>query len=115
MRFPGFVEDVAEAYAAGDIFFFPSTVENEGIAILEAAACGKPLVLRNAECFSGRFEHGVNCLKGETAEEFASLITEVTATPALAARLSEGALEYARTHSLELVGQRLKQIYGQLT
>jgi glycosyltransferase involved in cell wall biosynthesis len=114
VRFTGYVEDVAEAYAAGDFFFFPSTVENEGIAVLEAAACGKPLILRNAECFSGRFEHGVNCLKGETPEEFAALIRQVTNDPALAARLSDGALEYARVHSLNLIGQRLKQIYGQL-
>lgn len=114
VRFTGFVEDVSEVYAAGDIFFFPSTVENEGIAILEAAACGKPLVLREAECFSGRFQHDVNCLKGETPEEFATLITRVATDQALAARLSEGALEYARTHSLETVGQRLTQIYQQL-
>jgi glycosyltransferase involved in cell wall biosynthesis len=114
VRFTGFVEDVTEAFAAGDFFFFPSTVENEGIAVLEAAACGKPLILRDAECFSGRFEHGVNCLKGETPEEFAALITQVAGDPALAARLSDGALEYAHTHSLELIGQRLKHIYGQL-
>jgi 1,2-diacylglycerol-3-alpha-glucose alpha-1,2-glucosyltransferase len=114
VRFPGFVEDVAEAYAAGDIFFFPSTVENEGIAILEAAASGKPLVLRDAECFHGRFQHGVNCLKATDAEEFAELITRVAEDPSLAARLSAGALAYARTHSLELVGQRLRQVYGQL-
>lgn len=114
VRFPGFVEDVAEAFAAGDIFFFPSTVENEGIAILEAAASGKPLVLRDAECFQGRFEHGVNCLKAETADEFAALITQVAGDPSLAARLSAGALAYARTHSLELIGERLKRVYGQL-
>ena len=114
VRFPGFVEDVAEAFAAGDIFFFPSTVENEGIAILEAAASGKPLVLRDAECFQGRFEHGVNCLKADTADEFAALITQVAGDPSLAARLSAGALAYARTHSLELIGERLKRVYGQL-
>jgi hypothetical protein len=71
-------------------------------------------VLRDAECFHGRFEHGVNCLKAETAEEFAGIITLVAGDPSLAARLSAGALAYAHTHSLELVGQRLKQVYGQL-
>ena len=112
--FTGYVEDVVEAYAAGDIFFFPSSVENEGIAVLEAGACGKPLVLRDAECFAGRFQHGVNCLKGNTPEEFAALIRQIAEDPALAARLSEGALEVARRHSLELVGQRLRSIYAQL-
>jgi len=114
VRFTGYVEDVLEAYAAGDIFFFPSSVENEGIAVLEAAACGKPIVLRDAECFAGRFQHGVNCLKGNTPEEFAALIRRIVNEPSLAASLSEGALELARNHSLELVGQRLRDIYRQL-
>ena len=114
VRFTGYVEDVLEAYAAGDIFFFPSAVENEGIAVLEAAACGRPLVLRDAECFAGRFEHGVNCLKGETPAEFAWLISRLASDQALVARLSEGALGVARAHSLELVGRRLQEIYGQL-
>jgi glycosyltransferase involved in cell wall biosynthesis len=114
VRFTGYVEDVLEAYAAGDIFFFPSSVENEGIAVLEAAACGKPIVLRDAECFAGRFQHGVNCLKGNTPEEFAALIRRIVTEPPLAASLSEGALELARNHSLELVGQRLRDIYRQL-
>lgn len=114
VRFTGYVEDVLEAYAAGDIFFFPSSVENEGIAVLEAAACGKPIVLRDAECFAGRFQHGVNCLKGNTPEEFAALIRRIASEPPLAASLSEGALELARNHSLELVGQRLRDIYRQL-
>lgn len=114
VRFPGYVEDVLEAYAAGDIFFFPSSVENEGIAILEAAALGKPLILRDAECFAGRYEHGENCLKGKTPGEFATLIRQVATEPALAQRLSEAAVETAGRYSLDLVGQRLREIYSGL-
>lgn len=114
VRFTGYVEDVVEAYAAGDIFFFPSAVENEGIAVLEAAACGKPLVLRDAACFAGRFEHGMNCLKGNTPGEFADLIHQVATDPTLAARLSDGALALAHNHALDLVGTRLRDIYRQL-
>lgn len=114
VRFTGYVEDVVEAYSAGDIFFFPSSVENEGIAILEAAACGKPLVLRDAECFAGRFTPGVNCLKGETPEEFAAAIRALATDEALYGRLSQGALDVARAHSLDLVGARLREIYSEL-
>jgi 1,2-diacylglycerol-3-alpha-glucose alpha-1,2-glucosyltransferase len=114
VHFTGHVEDVAEAYAAGDIFFFPSTVENEGIAILEAAASGKPLLLRDAECFQGRFTHGVNCLKGETADEFTDLIQQLAEDETLARRLSAGALAVAQAHSLEVVGSRLREIYSEL-
>ena len=114
VHFTGHVEDVAEAYASGDIFFFPSFVENEGIAILEAAASGKPLLLRDAECFEGRFTHGVNCLKGETADEFADMINELATDDTLSERLSAGALAVAQAHSLEVVGSRLREIYSEL-
>lgn len=114
VRFTGYVEDIIEAHSAGDIFFFPSAVENEGLAILEAAACGKPVVLRNVECFAGRFAHGVNCLMAETAEEFAVQIRRLATDEDLYQRLAAGALELARTHSLERVGQRLREIYSQL-
>ncbi len=114
VHFAGYVDDVLDAYAAGDIFFFPSAVENEGIAILEAAAAGKPVVLRDAECFAGRFTHGVNCLKGTTPEEFADHLRQLADDPALYARLSDGARRYAQSYSLERVGQRLRTIYEQL-
>jgi glycosyltransferase involved in cell wall biosynthesis len=114
VHFTGHVEDVAEAYASGDIFFFPSFVENEGIAILEAAASGKPLLLRDAECFEGRFTHGVNCLKGATADEFADMINELATDDTLSERLSAGALAVAQAHSLEVVGSRLREIYSEL-
>ena len=91
VRFTGYVDDIAEAYASGDVFFFPSTVENEGIAILEAAASGKPLLLRDAECYDGRFTHGVNCLKGTTSDEFAEFIQELAADESLYERLDRRA------------------------
>jgi glycosyltransferase involved in cell wall biosynthesis len=114
VHFPGYVDDVLDAYASGDIFFFPSAVENEGIAILEAAAAGKPLVLRDAECFAGRFTHGVNCLKGATPDEFADCLHQLADDPTLYARLADGARRYAQLHSLDRVGHRLRTIYEQL-
>ncbi len=114
VHFPGYVNDVRDAYAAGDIFFFPSTVENEGIAILEAAAAGKPLVLRDAECFADRFTHGVDCLKGTTPDEFADSLHQLVEDPVLYSRLADGARRYAQRYSLERVGQRLRTIYEQL-
>lgn len=114
VRFAGYVEDVTDAYAGGDIFFFPSLVENEGIAILEAAAAGKPLVLREAECFAGRYVHEENCLKGATAQEFADHLQRLFADEALRTRLGETAKAFAERHSLDRVGSRLREIYTRL-
>jgi 1,2-diacylglycerol-3-alpha-glucose alpha-1,2-glucosyltransferase len=111
VRFPGYVEEIVHAYAAGDIFFFPSAVENEGIAILEAAAAGRPLVLRDAECFAGRFVHNVNCLMASDVDGFAREISRLAEEPELRARLGEQARRFAEARSLDLVGTRLRRIY----
>jgi glycosyltransferase involved in cell wall biosynthesis len=113
VRFPGYVEDITQAYAAGDIFFFPSTVENEGIAVLEAAAAGRPLVLRDAACFTGRFVSNENCLMATDIEGFSRAIARLAAEPDLRAHLGAQAQRFAEARSLEWVGSRLRAVYEQ--
>ncbi|MEM9882365.1 MAG: glycosyltransferase family 4 protein [Planctomycetota bacterium] len=44
LRFTGPLDDVAEAYAAGDVFVLPTHYEAWGLVIVEALACGLPVV-----------------------------------------------------------------------
>ncbi|WP_327052449.1 glycosyltransferase family 4 protein [Halomicrococcus gelatinilyticus] len=62
--FTGYIDDVRGAYAAGDVFFWPSKNENEGIALLEAMGCGKPLVVRDIDTYRW-LEDGRHCLKAD--------------------------------------------------
>jgi glycosyltransferase involved in cell wall biosynthesis len=45
--FTGFVRDISEAYSAADVFFMPTYAETFGLAVLEAQACGLPVIARN--------------------------------------------------------------------
>ncbi|HIC96302.1 TPA: glycosyltransferase [Candidatus Bipolaricaulota bacterium] len=114
LRFPGFVSDIQGALSAADLFFFPSWGENQPVALLEAAACGLPLVVRDLPEYRGWLKEGENCLKGRKLEEFARIIQMVAEEEDLRERLSSGARRLAREHSLERVGARLIELYSAL-
>ncbi|HEC89425.1 MAG: glycosyltransferase family 1 protein [Thermoplasmata archaeon] len=54
--FPGFVEDITEAYSAADIFFMPSYAEGHSIVMLEALAMKLPVIARDLEEFREAFD-----------------------------------------------------------
>ncbi len=110
VRFAGFVEDPAGAYDACDLFFFPTYGENQPLALLEAAALGKPIVVRDVPAFS-YLEHGLHCLKANSVEEFRDAIRVVAEAPSLRERLSRNARTFALEHELKRVGERLLELY----
>jgi len=111
---PGFVHDMQAALSGGDLFFFPSHGETGSIVLLEAAACGLPLIVRDLPEYRGWLEDGENCLKGCCKEEFAGLIVRVTTDGKLRERLSQGARATAEKYSLKRVGARLIGLYSSL-
>lgn len=108
--FTGYIEDIRGAFAAGDIFFFPTRNENEGIALLEAMACGKPPVVRDIETFQW-LEHGENCLKAD--EDFVPQLERLE-KESERNRIGGNAEDKSRQFSLEAVGEQLVGLYEEL-
>ncbi|ERG92335.1 MAG: glycosyltransferase [Haloquadratum walsbyi J07HQW1] len=111
VTFTGWIDDIRGAYAAGDIYFFPTKNENQGIAVLEAMACGKAVVLRDIPVFEEFYTHNEDCLKCETQQEFRDAIHRLVNNPTLRSRLGENAKATAQDHNLERVGDRLVETY----
>jgi len=111
VTFTGWVEDKRGAFAAGDVYCFPTKAENQGIAVLEAMACGKPVVLRDIPVFEEFYTHGHDCLKCDTRAEFREALDRLAADPDLRRRLGANATETANEHSLERVGEKLVDAY----
>jgi glycosyltransferase involved in cell wall biosynthesis len=114
VTFTGWVDDKRGAFAAGDVYLFPTKNENQGLAVLEAMATGKPVVLRDIPVFEEFFTDGVDCLKCETREEFRAALDRLATDPDLRDRLGAAARETAAEHSLERVGERLTDAYEAL-
>jgi glycosyltransferase involved in cell wall biosynthesis len=115
VTFTGWVDDKRGAFAAGDVYCFPTKAENQGIAVLEAMACGKPVVLRDIPVFEEFYTHGHDCLKCSTHEEFREALDRLAVSPDLRRRLGENARETASEHSLSRVGEKLVDAYGEVT
>jgi 1,2-diacylglycerol-3-alpha-glucose alpha-1,2-glucosyltransferase len=47
VKLPGFIEDAAGAFCAGDLMFYPSYGETHGLVLFEAAALRRPIVMRD--------------------------------------------------------------------
>ncbi len=115
VTFTGWIDDIREAYAAGDVYLFPTNVENQGIAVLEAMACGAAVVLRKIPVFEELYTDGEDCLLCETLSEFETALERLAADPLLRERLGENAKETARRHDLDRVRTELLDAYEMAT
>lgn len=114
VNFAGYIPNTVSAYSGGDIFFFPSLCENQGIAILEAAACENPILVRDIPTYDGWLTDEVNCLKARTDREFVGQLQRLLDDEELRLRLSKNANKMTEEHSLEGIGSELKEIYKYL-
>ena len=84
---------LATAYASADIFVFPSTTDTFGNVILEAQACGVPVVVSDSGGPKELVEDKSNGLitKSHDLEDFTSAIRTLVTNPALRERMGKSA------------------------
>lgn len=111
VKFITFIEDIVSAYCGSDVFFFPSFCENQGIVILEAAACQRPIIVRDIPVYENWLTDGVDCLKARTDEEFKQKLRMLMDDESLSKKLADNAYNMVQGHSLKNVGAKLKGIY----
>ncbi len=110
--FTGFIDDIRGAFAAGDIFFFPTYEENEGIALLEAMAAGKPPVVRDIETFSWLTDDE-DAVKSDTDEGFIEAIRRLEEADERE-RIGERARERSESYHLDAVAPSYEQLYTEV-
>lgn len=110
--FTGFIDDIRGAFAAGDIFFFPTYEENEGIALLEAMAAGKPPVVRDIETFSWLTD-GEDAVKTDSDAEFVEAIQQLQDGEERE-RLGDRARERSEPYHLDAVAPEYESFYEEI-
>jgi D-inositol-3-phosphate glycosyltransferase len=107
---------LADFYSAAEVVLVPSRSESFGLAALEAQACGTPVVA----AASGGLRYVV--VDGETGflvaghepTAYADRILKILSDPALAARLSAGAVRHAGRFSWDATTADIRDVYREL-
>jgi glycosyltransferase involved in cell wall biosynthesis len=110
--FTGFIDDIRGAFAAGDIFFFPTYEENEGIALLEAMAAGKPPVVRDIETFSWLTD-GEDAIKADSDADFVTAIRQLEDAEERD-RLGSNARDRSEPYHLDAVAPAYESLYTEV-
>ena len=111
LRFPGYVsaEEMRDAYCGADVFAFMTQEETEGIVVLEALACGIPVVVRDIPVYDNWLRHDVDVLKAKSTPEFKAKIESILRGEK--SHLKNNGLEIAKKRSMQVIGLYLHEIY----
>jgi glycosyltransferase involved in cell wall biosynthesis len=109
-------QDLADAYAAMDVFAFSSQSETQGMVLAEAMAAGVPAIALDGPGVREIVnESNGRLLAGDAAEaEFAAALGDVTADRESLNQLAEAARRSAREFSIEKCADRVLQVYERL-
>ena len=109
LEFVGGVNNIEEYYHASDIYLISSIQEGTPNALLEAMACGLPIITSQLEGLSGALMlHNINCLEFNEVEMLSQLIQSLAENPDQMSRLGHKAAEtIAENYTFDKVADKL--------
>ncbi|HEY2911804.1 MAG TPA: glycosyltransferase family 4 protein [Candidatus Angelobacter sp.] len=92
-------EEIGDFYCACDAFVFPNENQTWGLAVLEAMACGRPVLVSRGAAVHEVLTDGENALlfPPRNPEELAARIQELMSQPALGAKIAQEGMDLVRT------------------
>ena len=112
VHFLGYRKDIPAICAACDLFVFMSHQEGLPVALMEAMACGLPVVCSAIRGNTDLIETGVTGLLAEkTPQSVAAAIQKMRDTPELREQAAAAARKTVKEFDLGVVKARMKMIY----
>lgn len=106
---------LVDCYHAADLFVFPSVTETQGLVLLEAMACGKPVVAVPAMGAAEIVLSGKGALPVEpNPAAFANAVSRLLGMPGIRQQIAVQARDWAEQWSDRATAERLKQHYQSL-
>jgi 1,2-diacylglycerol 3-alpha-glucosyltransferase len=105
--------EVAQAYAASDVFAFPSLTDTQGLVVQEAALAGLPSVLADPALHASGPLAGTGVLAGTDAMAYAEALEDLLTKPSYRGFVGEEARRRAEQNSPAAYAHRMASIYGQ--
>ena len=106
-------EEVAKAYAASDVFAFPSLTDTQGLVVQEASLAGLPTVLADAALQASGPLAGAAVLAGTDAMRYAEALEDLLTNDDYRKQVGDDARRRAEQNSPAEYAQRMAAIYGQ--
>lgn len=109
----GFVadEDLPALYSLADIFAFPSHYEGFGIPVIEAMACGTPVVCANNSCLPEVAGQSAVQVTATDTTALAEALDRLATDPVLRQQAIEEGFRQARKFSWPAAAERLLGVY----
>ncbi|MDD5191860.1 MAG: glycosyltransferase [Candidatus Nanoarchaeia archaeon] len=118
IKFLGFVsdEELIRAYNFCDIFVLPSFVELEGMVVLEAMACGKPILISNAENSASRYFVNDNgfLFDPNSPKQLAEKCLKILKNKKLMKKMGEKSYKDAKGYNIDKCISKLEEVYYNL-
>lgn len=113
ISFTGFIEDedLPAIYAGSTAFVFPSHYEGFGIPLVEAMACGVPVLTSNIPVMSEVCGKGALYFDPYSADELKHLIERVIVDNDLRESLSKEGLEQSKKFSWKATAEKTLEVY----
>ncbi len=108
------IDDVRLLYSHADLFVFPSIYEGFGMPVLEAMACGAPVITSNRTALPEVAGDAALLVNPEDAEELATAMVKVLEDRTLRATLREKGFNRARQFTWEEAARRTLSLYREL-
>ena len=110
-------EEIQDFYCACDAFLFPNENQTWGLAVMEAMACGRPVLVSQGAAVHEVLTDGENAFlfPPRNPEALAEKIQSVATQPTLRARVAQQGMELVRTkYNWEQFARQVAQVFQDL-